>query len=373
MRRRDAIRAGGSAVVVALAGCTSGSGDDDAGSGFDDVSSPWSREGEVYHPSHSIGMRMLDMVQSGSLTVGLASKYTERFWTVTGERTKRVGVEDEYNAIHLMVSVWDTETGTVLPVDTGLRVAVERDGERLTERAMWPMLSQRMGFHFGDNIQFPDQGSYTLVVDVGDTSVERIGDGDFDGSETLRLGYEFDRTTRNLVPVEKLLDRRGDADALQPMQMERWPLSVAPARSGLPGTVLGSGRSDGAVFDDRDDRWTGRDGLTTDAVQSVRPAADVAVAVGRTPGNNRLRRPALDGDRPRAWLSLPDDARRTRVGRRADRECRFTATGRPPRRVRDGVSRDVRRDRHRLTVSPVTGRPRVRGRAGTRRRRPWAR
>jgi hypothetical protein len=248
MRRRDAIRAGGSAVVVALAGCTSGSGDDDAGSGFDDVSSPWSREGEVYHPSHSIGMRMLDMVQSGSLTVGLASKYTERFWTVTGERTKRVGVEDEYNAIHLMVSVWDTETGTVLPVDTGLRVAVERDGERLTERAMWPMLSQRMGFHFGDNIQFPDQGSYTLVVDVGDTSVERIGDGDFGGSETLRLGYEFDRTTRNLVPVEKLLDRRGDADALQPMQMEGWPLSVAPSRSELPGTVLGSGRSDGAVF-----------------------------------------------------------------------------------------------------------------------------
>jgi hypothetical protein len=251
MRRRDALRVGGSAALLALAGCTSGDGDgDEQGSEFDDPSPPWSRANAVYHPGHESGMNMLDMARQGRRVVGLTYTYAERFWTVTGTRTQRVAVESEYNAIHLMATVWDAETGRVLPVDSGLRVAVERDGERLTERAMWPMLSQQMGFHFGDNIGFPDEGEYTLEVAIGESAVRRP-DGtelQFEQGDPLRFDFGFSRVTRNRISVAKNFDIRGERAAMEPMEMGMIPLSVAPTGEDLPGRGIGTGRSGDAVF-----------------------------------------------------------------------------------------------------------------------------
>ncbi|SDJ96319.1 hypothetical protein SAMN05216226_11310 [Halovenus aranensis] len=255
MRRRRVLRTGGAAALAALAGCLGGDDSSpESGSEFDDPGPPWSRSDAVYHQAHFSGMKMIGTAQEGGRTVGLSYTYAERFWTVTGERTQRVGVEDEYNAIHLMASVWDTETGTVLPVDSGLRVAVERDGETLTERAMWPMLSQQMGAHFGDNIEFPAQEEFTLAIDMGETTATRLGSLQqlSDSPGTVRFDFDFTRSTRNEIKVRPTgaqpLERRGAADAVPPMEMSMQPLSFAPTPDALPGRVLGEGTSGDAEF-----------------------------------------------------------------------------------------------------------------------------
>jgi hypothetical protein len=249
MRRRDALRVGGSTALLALAGCLGGD-DEDPSSEFDDPSPPWSLDDRVYHPGHVRGMLMLDSARQGRRMVALTYTYTERFWTVTGRRTQRVAVDSEYNAIHLMASVWDTETGTVLPVGSGLNVAVERNGERVTERALWPMLSQQMGFHYGDNIAFPEQGEYTLVVDIGETTVRRPDGTElrFERGDPMEFDFRFHRVTRNRIEVSKKFDIRGEQAAMEPMEMGMIPLSVAPPEAALPGRTLGTATSGDAEF-----------------------------------------------------------------------------------------------------------------------------
>ena len=251
MKRRDLLRFGGPAVVSAFAGCLTGNVLDESEPEVGDLSPESSHPEKVYYPPHRTGMRMIGTKQQGNLTVGLSYTYAEGFWTVTGRRTQRVGVEDGYNAIHLMASVWHTETETVLPVGSGLRVRVEDDEKTVTERALWPMLSQQMGFHFGDNIEFPGPGEYTLVVDLGNTTIGAEGSlaDSFADSGTLRYTFDFRRGKRNSITVEKRLsDRRGDMAAVSPMEMEMLPLSIAPSRDALPGAFLGEETSGDAVF-----------------------------------------------------------------------------------------------------------------------------
>jgi hypothetical protein len=247
MRRRAALRVGGSGVVLALAGCVGG---DSSSPEVDDPSPPWSRDDAVYHPGHTRGMNMLDSARLDRRRVALTYTYTERFWTVTGAQTQRVAVESEYNAIHLMASVWDAETGTVLPVDSGLNVTVKRDGGRLGRRALWPMLSQRMGFHFGDNISFPEQGEYTLTVDIGETTLQRPDGSEtrFESGDPVEFEFRFHRVTRNRIGISKNFDVRGERTAAEPMEMGMIPLSVAPSTDELPGRTLGTETSGDAVF-----------------------------------------------------------------------------------------------------------------------------
>jgi len=246
MRRRDVLRAGGPALALALAGCTLNDPDPEV---EEDPSPSWSREEEVYHPAHRKGMTLVDTAEHGDRTVALSYTYAERFWTVTGGDIQWVGSGEGYNAVHMMVSVWETETETVLPVDSGLRLRVERDGDRVTERAPWPMLSQKMGFHFGDNVSFPGQGTFTVAVDVGTTTIGRRGAfaGQFENAGTVTFEFDFRRGIRNKIGVEKFFDRRGSRDATAPMNMETLPLSFAPPTRDLPGRLLGEARSGDAV------------------------------------------------------------------------------------------------------------------------------
>jgi hypothetical protein len=254
MKRRHVLQTGGGAVLTALAGCLGGDSTDDSESEFDDPSPPWSLSDAVYHQAHRRGMKMIGTAQHDNRMVGLSYTYAERFWTVTGTQTQRVGADNGYNSIHLMASVWHADTGTTLPVDAGLRVTVKRDGETVTERSMWPMLSQQMGAHFGDNIPFPDQEEYTLVVETGVPTVRRLGALDelSETPGTVQFEFEFSRSTRNTIRVEpsgsQPLESRGEADALAPMEMSMHPLSFAPAKDELPGRRLGEGTSGDGVF-----------------------------------------------------------------------------------------------------------------------------
>jgi hypothetical protein len=251
MRRRAVLRVGGPAVFAALGGCLVGTGEPDVPDKYERLSPAWSQPDSVYYQGHRKGMKMLGAKAKGDRTVGLSYSYAERFWTVTGSETERVPKPDRRNAIHLMASVWDTETKTVLPSDAGLRVRVERDGETLTQRALWPMLSQQMGFHFGDNIAFPEQAQYTLVVDMGTAGVDGVGafEGAFAEPQTVRFEFPFSRGKRNEIPVSNnVLERRGESAALSPMDMEMQPLSAVPSADKLPGTVVGEASSGDADF-----------------------------------------------------------------------------------------------------------------------------
>lgn len=247
MRRRRVLQAVSGALPLGLAGCTFFASEPDLSSV---TTRPWQREDAVYHPAHGKGMRVLKTVQHGDRTVGIFYTYVERFWTVTGRQIQRVEAQEEYNAVHLMISVWDTDTGTALPVDSGLRIVVERDGQQVTERAPWPMLSQQMGFHFGDNVIFGDQATFTIDVEVGTVTVDRLGEfeGKFDESGVVSVEFDFLRGLRNEIAVEKYSDRRGNASARAPMEMEALPLSVAPDATELPGRILGTATSGDAVF-----------------------------------------------------------------------------------------------------------------------------
>jgi hypothetical protein len=256
MKRRDVLQTSGVAAFASLAGCLFGGSSSEAESDppFEGPSPSFSRSDEVYYPAHRSGMKMIGTTQHSDSTIGLSYTYSERFWTVTGDRTKRVGVEDDYNTLHLMASVWDTETGTVRPVDSGLQVTLERGGETLTKRAMWPMLSQQMGVHFGDNVYFPTEDEYTISIKAGETTVRRLGSladqstGPLTGQFTLDLKW----STRNEIPVAPVgsqpFSNRGNPDALQPMEMSMQPLSVVPSRDELPGQLLGTGTSADAEF-----------------------------------------------------------------------------------------------------------------------------
>lgn len=245
MRRRNLLAAGSSAALAALAGCLGGSAEPPS----TDSSPPWRREGEVYNPGHRMGMEMIGAARTGDVTVGLSYHLPTRFWTVAGTRRQPVRTEDRPDGIHLMASVWHTETRTVLPVGSGLRVRVEREGDIVTRRALWPMLTQTMGFHYGDNVTFEEWDEHSMTVDVGSPAAALRGPlaGAFEETSPVEFEFDFLLSRRNDIPVSRRPDQRGAHGALEPMQMAM-PLSHAPTQGTLPGRVLGTGTSGDARF-----------------------------------------------------------------------------------------------------------------------------
>lgn len=119
----------------------------------------------------------------GDYAFGLLYSYPHRFWNVNDESVSltEIDVEDD---VHLMASVWEPETITVLP-EAGLSVEIYRDRSLVSQETIYPMLSQPMGFHYG---------------------------------------------------------------AIDPMEMDSLLDTRAPAASDLPGTVVGEATADGTTF-----------------------------------------------------------------------------------------------------------------------------
>jgi hypothetical protein len=168
------------------------------------------------------------------------------FWTVTGSEFSRIQRTDQ-DSIHLMASVWDRETRTVLP-ESGLSVEINRDGTLVSEEVIYPMLSQRMSFHYGGNFPLAGDGTYTVEVSVGGTNIRRTGAfaGRFGDPASVEIPLEFTETTRREVSSEPL-DQGGEPGALRPMDTTL-PRAQLPTVDQLAGTVHGSGMTDGARF-----------------------------------------------------------------------------------------------------------------------------
>jgi len=248
MRRRNFIAsAAGGLLAAPLAGCTGNDGGDaDADGGTETAGADGDQNlpDGVYVQSFVEEMAMQGTADAGDYRVGLMYAAPHQFWRMIGDERKETAVEDG-DSLHLMALVWDPETGTVVP-ETGLSVAISKDGESFDEQVIYPMLSQSMGFHYGANFALDGDGEYDVRVDVGGLNLRRTGgfEGRFDAPGSATIGVTFDEETRQSVESREL-DRYGERGAVQQMDMGM-PLGVAPESDALPGDVIGTERTDDA-------------------------------------------------------------------------------------------------------------------------------
>ncbi|SEO50401.1 Fe2+ transport protein [Halorientalis persicus] len=206
------------------------------------------RPSAVYIPTHVEGMEMAGMKEASRLRLALSYSFPHRFWTVDIDRTNQVSVQSDDSA-HLMVSVWDGETNTVIPTSNA-SVTVTQNGSTVTQKDMWPMLSQNMGFHYGDNVQLDGDGTYEVNVRFGPVGTRRTGAfrDQFGEQATPAFTMEFSQSKLEALMFERLSDREGNRGAVAPMDMEMMPIPQLPKPDGMPGSILGTGTSGDAKF-----------------------------------------------------------------------------------------------------------------------------
>ncbi|WEL20145.1 hypothetical protein [Halorhabdus sp. BNX81] len=233
MFRREFLATGSAVGATALAGCGSlESRAIEVPSVLDD------RPEAIYVPGHVEGMDVVGIQTSGDYAVALSYSYPHRFWTITGTDAERTSI-DETDSVHLMATVWDPETGMVLP-DVGVAVEITRDGSLVSEETVYAMLSQPMGVHHGANFAGLEDGeNYEVAVRVGATASRPTGAfaGRFDEPATATFEFTFEESAMREIRFDRL-DRGGERDALDPMAMERVPTGIAPTAEELPGETV---------------------------------------------------------------------------------------------------------------------------------------
>jgi hypothetical protein len=313
MRRRTYLaRAGRSAfavsTVAATAGCLATGGDGDGPPAT--VADP---PAGVYRPKAVPRLRTVGVADAGPFRLALAYGPPVRFWEVVGGETYLREVADA-DDVHLVALAWDPETGVVLP-EVGLTVAVLRDGDLVTQEAVYAMLSQGMGFHYGDNFALDGDGAYEVTVAVGGLQGRRTGAfaGRFGDPASHTFAFDYAAGDRDALPVARA-DDPGSRGALPPAPPDGVPAAVAPADP--PGTRIGRARTADVVLDVRaldgdaaatrmesaDDADGGDDAGATSA-------SDYLAVLARTPFND-LVLPAMG---LRATVEREGDGSETRI------------------------------------------------------------
>ncbi|OIB57966.1 DUF7350 domain-containing protein [Natrialba sp. SSL1] len=241
-RRTFVAQTGAATGVLALAGCLSGDDDEEDGDDPDAENGDENGSGEdygdgrptievedppnaVYLPTHREAMRMLDPIEAGDMMLGPMLSYPHDFWTIAGSGEDAVEREspDSGRGVHMMFTLWDQQTGTVLPVDDGVQIRVYDGDEQVgSPVSPWSMISQEMGFHFGDNVTLPEDGTYTVEVTIPPVSVRKTGDlvDRLDERVSATFEFEYDDEFRHeVIGGVQYLDEAewGDRGALEPM------------------------------------------------------------------------------------------------------------------------------------------------------------
>ncbi|MFC7079010.1 iron transporter [Halorussus caseinilyticus] len=243
MQRRDFLRASAPLGLAGFAGCTGMLETESSSGQFTTVAD---RGKKVYYPSHIDGMKMVGMGGSGRYKAGLMYSAPHAFWTITGTDTNLAQVGEDVTA-HLMATIWDKQTKTVLPT-ANVSAKILKDGNEVDSRSLWPMLSQNMGYHFGDNVELDGDGTYTAELSIGAMQARRMGDlqGAFGEQTTFEVEFEHTRDKLGNISYENLPDKKGTAGAIEPMDM-KMPIAQVPESGDLPG-VLGEGSTGDANF-----------------------------------------------------------------------------------------------------------------------------
>ena len=207
------------------------------------------RPDAVYVPAVVEGMGTYGRTTAGRYGVALTYSYPHRFWTLSGSETAKTVVEAD-DDVHLMVSLWDVETGQVLPLDSGVTIEIRNAEGTVTQEVAYPMLSQTMGLHYGSNYVLDGEGSYEARVQLGGVSLRRAGGyaGASGSPATATVGFEFDTDELHEVSLSRP-ENAGDRGAVAPMAMDGVPVGHAPEVASLPGGHLGTGTAGDAVFE----------------------------------------------------------------------------------------------------------------------------
>lgn len=247
MRRRTFLRASGGVMsTAAIAGCLEGLFETES------VYAPpplvEDRPDAVYVPTHIEGMEMAGKTTAKGYEVALLYSFPHRFWIVTGQNRKKVTIQDD-DSVHLMPTIWDKET-SIIPPNPNLRVEITTDDESVASKSLWPMLSQNMGYHFGDNVALSGDGTYTITVHVGPMDARRTDSlrGKFGEPAEFTFDFEYSQQERDEIMFEELPERKGEKDAVDPMEMEMIPSTQVPPKEQLPGTLVGQATSGDARF-----------------------------------------------------------------------------------------------------------------------------
>ncbi|WP_227134394.1 iron transporter [Halorubellus salinus] len=257
----------------------------------------------VYRPVAAPRLRTVGVADAGPFRLALAYGPPVRFWEVVGEQTYRRAVESE-DDVHLVALAWDPETGVVLP-EVGLTVEVTRDDALVAQEAVYAMVSQGMGFHYGDNFALDGDGAYAATVAVGGLQGRRTGAfaGRFGEPASHTFAFEYARSDRDALEVVRA-DDPGTRGALPTTPPGSMPAAAVPADP--PGSRLGRATTADVAFDVR--ALTGR--AATERVDADAPADAAYLAVlAHTPYND-LVLPAMG---LRATVEREDGATTERI------------------------------------------------------------
>ncbi|HWD73675.1 MAG TPA: iron transporter [Solirubrobacteraceae bacterium] len=78
----------------------------------------------------------------------------------TSERMVKPG---KNTAFHLMVDLNDSRTGVAIPY-AGVWATIKRGGKLVYDERLWPMISEYMGPHYGNDVSLPGKGTYQLSM-----------------------------------------------------------------------------------------------------------------------------------------------------------------------------------------------------------------
>ncbi|MFC4987437.1 iron transporter [Saliphagus infecundisoli] len=223
MDRRSVLRVGVAVGVGASGGCLSRLREE---AGVDDADGETSRIARVedppdavYVPSHRETMERLEPARAGDYAVAPMVTYAHPFWLVDGSETTLVEPQGGPE-VHLMIALREPETGAALPVASGARLRLEHDGESIGSVSPWPMISQGMGAHFGDNVPLEGDGTYAVEVELPPLGVRTTGTlaGRFETFETATFEFTYDEAFREAVADVEYLDEElwGRRGALEP-------------------------------------------------------------------------------------------------------------------------------------------------------------
>ncbi|MDS0478363.1 iron transporter [Natrinema sp. 1APR25-10V2] len=189
------------------------------------------------------------MAKQGDLTCALTYSFPHRFWLVTGQEKKKVEIQSD-DSVYMMPVVWNRNT-TIVPPDMNPQITITQNGEQVTQLSPWPMLSQPMSLHFGDNVQLPGDGTYQAKVRVGSPSTNRTGAlAEVDNKPTtFSFEFEFSQEKLNEVIYEDIpSEKEGTKGAISPMDVEMGPTKQVPKKESLPGIIRGAPTSGDATF-----------------------------------------------------------------------------------------------------------------------------
>lgn len=208
------------------------------GRGLDEMPHKATPPEGAYIPEHMDMMKMIGMETAERLMVSLSYTRPHEFFLVTGTRTNNVEIQTS-DTMHLMTMVHDMQTGAIAP-QVEPTITVSRDGDELVSNQPWPMLSQPMGFHFGDNVAVSGQAAYRFDVTVNAAqSVLPDELGDVFTKQSITFEAEFDPASASELGQKHTGDEAGTAGALPPMEMDGMSIPQQPAYDEFPIELTG--------------------------------------------------------------------------------------------------------------------------------------